>query len=81
MMYCYKKYHSEFRILEITTHTQLTDKMSMIFYEKVRHYFDSIGLGNRVIVREHIGDTVENAAEAVGCDPAQIGKTMSFIQN
>ena len=50
-------------------------------FEKVKDYFESVGLGERVIVRERIGDTVENAAEAVGCIPAQIAKTMSFMQN
>ena len=48
-------------------------------YEKVKSYFESIGLGERVVVREHIGDTVENAAEAIGCEPKQIAKTMSFL--
>ena len=50
-------------------------------YEKVKQYFDSKGLGERVIVRESIGDTVGNAAKAVGCEPAQIAKTMSFLQS
>lgn len=48
-------------------------------YEKVRDYFSSKGLGHRVIVREHIGDTVEHAAQSIGCRPAQIAKTMSFV--
>jgi len=50
-------------------------------YEKVKEYFESVGLGERVINRARIGDTVENAADAVGCDPAHIAKTMSFLQN
>ncbi|MEA4848509.1 MAG: YbaK/EbsC family protein [Clostridiaceae bacterium] len=50
-------------------------------YEKVKEYFNSIGLEDRVVVREHIGDTVENAAAAIGCEPARIAKTMSFMQN
>jgi len=50
-------------------------------YEKVKEYFNSVGLGERVVVREHIGDTVEHAAEAIGCEPAHIAKTMSFMQN
>lgn len=50
-------------------------------YEKVKEYFNSKGLGERVIVREHIGDTVEHAAQSIGCKPAQIAKTMSFIVN
>jgi prolyl-tRNA editing enzyme YbaK/EbsC (Cys-tRNA(Pro) deacylase) len=50
-------------------------------YEKVKEYFNSVGLGGRVIIREHIIDTVENAAKAIGCEPAHIAKTMSFLQN
>lgn len=49
-------------------------------YKKVKAYFESVGLGDRVAVREHIGDTVEHAAQAIGCEPAHIAKTMSFIQ-
>lgn len=50
-------------------------------YEKVKAYFDSVNLGERVVVRSHIGDTVEHAAETIGCKPAQIAKTMSFLVN
>lgn len=50
-------------------------------YEKVKEYFDLKGLGERVVVRDHIGDTVEHAAQSIGCRPAQIAKTMSFIMN
>lgn len=50
-------------------------------YEKVKVYFDSIGLGDRVVVREDIGDTVQHAAKAIGCEPARIAKTMSFMQS
>ena len=50
-------------------------------YEKVKAYFDSVGKGERVTVREHIGDTVLHAAEAIGCRPEHIVKTMSFIQD
>lgn len=48
-------------------------------YENVKSFFEKQGLGDRVIVRESIGDTVENAAISIGCLPAQIAKTMSFI--
>ena len=50
-------------------------------YEKVKLYFDKLGLGERIIIRDSIGDTVEHAAKAIGCEPACIAKTMSFIQN
>lgn len=48
-------------------------------YERVKEFFDAKGLGDRVVVREQIGDTVEHAARSIGCKPAQIAKTMSFI--
>lgn len=47
-------------------------------YERVKEYFEQVGLPERVVVRDHIGDTVEHAAEAIGCEPARIAKTMSF---
>lgn len=50
-------------------------------YENVKNYFEQAGLGDRVVVRDHIGDTVEHAAEAIGCEPARIAKTMSFLVN
>ena len=46
-------------------------------YEKVKEYFRQAGLEERVEVRRQIGDTVEHAAEAIGCLPRQIAKTMS----
>lgn len=50
-------------------------------YEKVKNYFNNVGLADRVVVRDHIGDTIEHAAQVIGCEPAHIAKTMSFIQN
>lgn len=47
--------------------------------EKVRQYFDSLGLGERVRVLERSSATVEEAAVAVGCEPERIAKTMSFL--
>ncbi|WP_394870856.1 YbaK/EbsC family protein [Clostridium butyricum] len=49
-------------------------------YEKVKKYFDVVGLGQRVVEREQIGATVEQAAVSIGCEPKQIAKTMSFFQ-
>ena len=47
--------------------------------EKVISYFDSIGLKDRVKVFDQSSATVELAAMAVGCEPAHIAKTMSFL--
>lgn len=48
--------------------------------EKVISYFKNVGLENRVKVFEQSSATVELAALAVGCEPAHIAKTMSFLQ-
>ena len=50
-------------------------------HETVRAYFNGVGLGQRVVVREQLADTVERAAEAIGCRPEHIAKTMSFLQD
>ena len=48
-------------------------------FEKVKQYFEEVGLGQRLIVPEKSSATVEEAAEAVGCQPKQIAKTLSFF--
>lgn len=47
--------------------------------ENVKQYFKSAGLDERVIALEKSSATVEEAAEAIGCQPKQIAKTMSFF--
>lgn len=48
-------------------------------FEKVKKYFNGVGLGQRVVEREQIGATVEQAALSIGCEPARIAKTMSVL--
>jgi prolyl-tRNA editing enzyme YbaK/EbsC (Cys-tRNA(Pro) deacylase) len=48
-------------------------------FENVKKYFDEFGMGDRCVLQEHVSDTVEHAAQAIGCIPAQIAKTMSFL--
>lgn len=48
-------------------------------FENVKKYLENIGLKDRIVVREDIGDTVEHAAKSIGCIPSQIAKTMSFL--
>lgn len=48
-------------------------------YDKVKEYFGEKGLGLRVVVRDQIGATVEQAALAIGCEPECIAKAMSFL--
>ncbi len=47
--------------------------------EKVQKYFDDLGLGDRIIIPERSSATVEEAALAIGCEPKEIAKTMSFL--
>lgn len=46
--------------------------------EKVRAYFRSLGMEDRVMEFEHSSATVELAAEALNCEPKRIAKTLSF---
>ena len=48
-------------------------------FENVKKYFDGVGFGRRVIALEKSSATVEEAARAIGCEPKQIAKTMSFL--
>lgn len=47
--------------------------------EKATAYLEKYGFKERVQVFETSSATVELAAEAVGCEPAKIAKTMSFL--
>ena len=47
-------------------------------YESVKAQLESVGLGDRLTVHDTVGDTVEHAAEMLGCEPARIAKTMSY---
>ena len=49
-------------------------------FEKAKTYLEGYGLADRVIVTEHSSATVTEAAEAIGCEPAMIAKTLSFLQ-
>lgn len=42
-------------------------------------WLDARGFADRVIVPERSSATVEQAAEALGCEPAHIAKTMAFL--
>ena len=47
--------------------------------EKVIDYFKSLGAEDKIIQFEVSSATVELAAAALGCEPAHIAKTMSFM--
>lgn len=46
--------------------------------EKVKEYFQAIGIADRIMEFDVSSATVELAAIAVGTEPARIAKTMSF---
>ncbi len=48
--------------------------------EKARAYLEAKGLAERILVPEHSSATVAEAAAALGCEPAMIAKTLSFLQ-
>ena len=47
--------------------------------DKVRAFFRSQGMESRILEFAESSATVELAAHAVGCEPARIAKTLSFI--
>lgn len=47
--------------------------------EKVKEYLDGLGLKDRVLEFATSSATVELAAQAVGCEPAHIAKTLGFM--
>ena len=49
--------------------------------EKVRAYFRSVGMEDRIMEFPVSSATVELAAQALGCEPCRIAKTLSFSVN
>lgn len=49
--------------------------------ERVREYFRKYDMENRIIELEESSATVELAALALGCEPARIAKSLSFMVN
>ena len=49
--------------------------------EKVKAYFRSVGMEDRVMEFPVSSATVELAAQALGCEPCRIAKTLSFSVN
>ncbi len=48
--------------------------------DKVKAYFAQYGMEERIMEMDKSSATVELAAQAVGCEPCRIAKTMSFLQ-
>lgn len=47
--------------------------------ERVKEYFRQYSMEDRILEFDVSSATVELAAEAIGCEPARIAKTMSFL--
>ncbi len=47
--------------------------------EKVREYFAGFGIADRILEFDTSSATVELAAQALGCEPCRIAKTLSFM--
>ena len=47
--------------------------------EKVRSYFESVGIADRIIEFDVSSATVALAAKALGCEEQRIAKTLSFL--
>ena len=48
--------------------------------KRATEYLQKKGLEDHVIIPEHSSATVAEAAEALGCEPGMIAKTLSFLQ-
>lgn len=47
--------------------------------ERVKEYFKQYSMENRIIELKESSATVELAAQALGCEPARIAKSLSFM--
>lgn len=47
--------------------------------DKVRKYLTDRGYGDRITTHKESIDTVEHAAQQIGCSEAEIAKTLSFL--
>lgn len=47
--------------------------------EKVRGYFQTVGIADRILEFDVSSATVELAAQALHCEPCRIAKTLSFM--
>ena len=64
--------------LPLSAYNRYTEPMSVA---KVRHYLEQFDAGEHILEFMTSSETVELAALAVGCEPARIAKTLSFLLN
>ena len=53
--------------------------MNNMINAKVKKFLDNNGLGDRLTEHSETIDTVEHAAQQIGCTEPEIAKTLSFI--
>ena len=46
---------------------------------RARTFLESRGFADHIIIPEHSSATVAEAADALGCEPGMIAKTLSFL--
>lgn len=63
---------------ECPENTETEKKVDNMAIEKVKEYFRQYDIEDRVLEFDVSSATVDLAAEAVGCEPARIAKTLSF---
>lgn len=56
-------------------------KVSTLSLERVKNYLGQFGLSDRIMEFDTSTATVELAAEAAGCEPERIAKTLAFMVN
>lgn len=55
------------------------DKYTIMINENVKSWLEERGFGDRLTQHNETIDTVEHAAQQIGCSEAEIAKTLSFI--
>lgn len=55
------------------------DKVRILSLERVKNYLGQFGLSDRILEFDTSTATVELAAEAAGCEPERIAKTLAFM--
>ena len=63
-----------------TRQKRLDGEKNDMSLEKARNYLKTKGFEENIIIPEHSSATVAEAAEALGCEPGMIAKTLSFLQ-
>ena len=67
------------RVPPVTSPRFYTKEVHTMSFEKVKEYFETLGMGDRCMDLEESSATVALAAQALGTEEARIAKTMSFL--